>query len=175
MLNWIWFSTHSIFAVRLKTGSKLSIKHTEEKQPTNTETVILWLCLLCYVKPTNTITRCYDLINIEHKPTKSFENTTGEFENENDTHETVRGRWQRNHFFPTSIMCGICGHSSAYNTIRSSPYGRNDCCHEKGKSDRNLLNVSRRTNEMSNEMVIFRFTSPKQRRRFTLILLSQTK
>lgn len=39
------------------------------------------------VKPVVFQYNCSDLIKIEHKP---FENMTGEFENENDTHEAWR-------------------------------------------------------------------------------------
>lgn len=64
---------------------------TTTEHTATTRSAVIFLLLLGYVKQTlwyfNTITRNYDLINIEHKPTKSFENMIEEFENENDTHE----------------------------------------------------------------------------------------
>lgn len=128
MLNPIWYSLENILLL-YKTGSKLSIKH-RSKNKLSTYTVyvgkktrtkilkrFIQRSFSCRISMSNercgifnTITWDYDLIKIEHKPTKSFENMTKEFENENDTHKAKRRReWKKNHFFPTSIMCGICG------------------------------------------------------------------
>lgn len=121
MLNRIWYSLENILLL-YKTGSKLSIKHRSNNK------LSTYNCLCVYVgKKTrtkilkrfiqrsfscrismsnercgifNTITWDYDLIKIEHKPTKSFENMTKEFENENDTHKAKRQRkWKKKSLF----------------------------------------------------------------------------
>lgn len=112
MLNWIWFSATfcravpSLYIALCENWEQIKHKAHRRKANSTIEAVkFSWLAVcVCQAKMFGGISiHNYMKLrsdkdeatrrgrkNIEHKPTKSFENMTGEFENENDTHVAQR-------------------------------------------------------------------------------------
>ena len=183
-----------------KTGSKLSIKHTGAHlyerggQVFSVGSVCIWVCqakMFCGISIHNYM-KSYDLIKT--KPRDGGKNwaQTNKVIWKHDrriwkwkwyawSSESV---WQRNHFFPTSIMCGICGHSSSLKHTHTHKHleqhkhltvGNDGVLCEKGNDTNSKMKSierksppSQRTKprprdrqsertERSNQMVIFRF------------------
>lgn len=113
--------------------------------------------------------------SIEHKPTKSFENMTGEFENENDTHEGRKSVRQREiTFFPHRSCAGSVAihrrlkHTQLGSTLKHTTVSLAVCCEKENDKNRgeneSTLKKSierkspkERARGISNQMVIFRF------------------